>query len=91
MVNRLSEENIIQNLQDAGCDSTVIKKFIECLENESLEKQLLFLKCQRCGLLEDLHKAQKKIDCLDYLIYMLKKSSSVQASTLDILSEENEY
>lgn len=74
MANRLSEENIIQNLQDAGCDSTVIKKFIECLENEGLEKQLLFLKCQRYGLLDDLHKAQKKIDCLDYLIYMLKKN-----------------
>ena len=31
------------------------------------------LKCQRCRLIEDLHKQQKKVDCLDYLIYQLKK------------------
>ena len=31
------------------------------------------LQCHRCCLLDKLHEEQKKIDCLDYLIYTLKK------------------
>ncbi|MDE5993739.1 MAG: hypothetical protein K2G87_11900 [Oscillospiraceae bacterium] len=32
------------------------------------------LKCHRQKLLDDLHKCQKRIDCLDYLIYSENKS-----------------
>lgn len=73
MMNRLLEANIRQNLQDAGCDDRSIEKFLECRKNDCIEKQILFLKCQKCNLLDGLHKFQKKIDCLDYLIYMLRK------------------
>lgn len=73
MINQLLEKNIEQNLHDAGCDDHAIEKFLEYRKNASLEKQILFLKCQRCKLLDNLHLVQKKIDCLDYLIYMLKK------------------
>ncbi|WP_041139816.1 hypothetical protein [Beduini massiliensis] len=72
-MNPLSKENIKCNLKDAGCENQTIETFLEYRKNESLQKQILFLKCQRCGLLEELHQVQKKIDCLDYLIYMLKQ------------------
>lgn len=75
MINQLSKENIEQNLRDAGCDIHSIEEFMNCRENYSVQKQILFLKCQKCGLLEKLHEAQKNIDCLDYLIYMIKKES----------------
>lgn len=74
MKNQLSKEQIVRNLKDAGCDETQIEAFIKCAKQEDVKKQILFLKCQRCSLLEELHDAQKRIDCLDYLIYTLNKS-----------------
>ena len=71
-MNQLSKESIKRNLKDAGCETHTIEIFLKYRENETLQKQILFLKCQRCGLLEELHQVQKKIDCLDYLIYILK-------------------
>lgn len=73
MSNPLSKENIQKNLLDAGCDIDVIEKFLEYRQKEGTSKQILFLKCQRCQLLEGLHQVQKSVDCLDYLIYMIKK------------------
>ncbi|MFQ6861913.1 MAG: hypothetical protein ACLROI_03540 [Beduini sp.] len=71
-MNQLSKESIKRNLEDAGCKTQTIETFLNYRETETLQKQILFLKCQRCGLLEELHQVQKKIDCLDYLIYILK-------------------
>ena len=74
-MNPLSKENITRNLKDAGCENQTIETFLEYRKNESLPKQILFLKCQRCGLLDELHYVQKKVDCLDYLIYKLKQEN----------------
>ena len=46
-----------------------IKKY----NNDDLKMLIKSLQCHRCCLLDKLHEEQKKIDCLDYLIYMLKK------------------
>lgn len=69
----LSKENIKKNLSDAGCNQKQIDTFIQSLDKDTFDQQLLFLKCQRCSLIEKLHDAQKKVDCIDYLIYQLKK------------------
>lgn len=73
MDNQITACNIINNLKDAGFNNKQIDEFMKIYENKDLHRQILFLKCQRCALLESLHDAQKRIDCLDYLIYMLKK------------------
>lgn len=60
-------------LEDAGCDSSTITRCIQ-LSQDGKEKELIrILMCQRCRLIEDIHKKQAKIDCLDYYIYQLKK------------------
>ena len=41
--------------------------------NDDLKMLIKSLQCHRCCLLDKLHEEQKKIDCLDYLIYTLKK------------------
>lgn len=76
MDNQLSKENIIRNLTDAGCNEQQIHQFLQSLKNNDFKKQMLILKCQRCTLREEVHEFQKKIDCLDYLIYTLKKEES---------------
>ena len=62
-------EELIMNLKDAGCDEELIKKY----NNDDLKMLIKSLQCHRCCLLDKLHEEQKKIDCLDYLIYTLKK------------------
>lgn len=73
MVSQLTEENMKQSLKDVGCDPSTVKEFLISYQKEDTKKQILFLKCQRCMILEHLHQIQKNIDCLDYLIYIIKK------------------
>lgn len=75
MNNQLTACNIISNLEDAGFNNEQIDEFMKFYKNKDLQRQILFLKCQRCTLLERLHEAQKRIDCLDYLIYILKNEN----------------
>lgn len=62
-------ENIIINLRDAGCPEEVIKAFVQ---GGTTEKRLRILALYRAGLLEGIHAEQKKLDCLDYLIFKMK-------------------
>lgn len=65
------KEKIIENLADSGCDSCFIADFMQTSE---LRKQLKMLEKHREKLLDIYHKDAKKLDCLDYLIYHIKKS-----------------
>lgn len=66
---------LIQNLIDAGCPYDMIERFMACYEQENPFEGLRILSKQRRQLLDDMHDSQKKLDCLDYLIYQLKKES----------------
>lgn len=66
-------ESIIQNLKDAGCDAETIEKFVADLQKGKEVNNLKLLAGHRKKLLESLHKDQKCIDCLDYLVYQMKK------------------
>ena len=68
-----SYEKGIMNLKDAGCDEELITQCIKKYNNDDLKMLIKSLQCHRCCLLDKLHEEQKKIDCLDYLIYSLKK------------------
>ena len=68
-----AQQSMIQNLKDAGCDSNMIEQFLACHENGNVEKQQKLLSDHRRQLLERVHTEEKKIDCLDYLDYQLRK------------------
>lgn len=67
----MSEINLSQNLKDAGCSLKVIEKFMDFYQSQSVIEQKRVLAAHRSSLLEAIHKSQKKLDCLDYLIYQL--------------------
>ena len=67
------KKNIEICLKDAGCQDEMIEDYMKCLKYHDYQKQIILLKRQKCFLLENLHNTQKQIDCLDYLIYQLKK------------------
>ena len=69
-----SSESIIQNLKDAGCDSETIEQFMEDLQKGKEASDLKRLAAHRKNLLDSLHRDQKCIDCLDYLVYQMKKA-----------------
>lgn len=64
-----------QNLEDAGCDKDTIKAFMELVGSGEQKKQFKLLEKHRKTLLTELHKNEKQIDCLDYLIYQMKKTN----------------
>lgn len=76
-VNDMTQRNkeIEQNLIDAGCTSSVIEKFFSYMEKNEKEKQIILLEEQRRKLLDDVHDGEKKIFCLDYLMYQMQKQS----------------
>lgn len=65
------EENIRQNLIDAGCDEEFIKRFDCCIcDKKQCEKMLAN---HRKELLQEVHEKEDNISCLDYLVYKMKQ------------------
>lgn len=64
-----SKEEMIDNLESCGCDEKTISDFISCSD----QKKAQLLNRQRRMLLEGLHSYQKKIDCLDYMRWQMRK------------------
>lgn len=69
-----SEQLLLRNLKDAGCNQELIRRFLELEETGKREEQLHLLFAYRANLLEKLHMSQNKLDCLDYLVYEIRKN-----------------
>ena len=69
-----TKEAIEQNLRDAGCDEKCICRFMEDMEEKREKEGLKLLQNHRRKLLDALHREQKHIDCLDYLVYTIEKN-----------------
>ena len=85
-LNRESAEDaellLLRNLKDAGCSPLSIERFL-CLHRDGrLREQLHLLARRRTALLKEIHGNQKKVDCLDYLIYRLKQNNGQQGDAL---------
>lgn len=64
-----------QSLLDAGCGKDRTRQLLLLLEENRVQEAIGILRCQRCCLMETIHREQQKVDSLDYLIYQLKKCS----------------
>ncbi len=76
-MNANDENAIVQNLIDAGCGQEFIAEFMEDFRKKNISKDLKLLAAHRRLLLDNLHKEQKRIDCLDYLVYKMEKENSI--------------
>lgn len=75
MINNTSGQAVLQNLKDAGCSPRMVQRFLSLETEENTNEQLKLLAEHRKHLLERVHREEKRIDCLDYLVYQLKKKS----------------
>ncbi len=64
---------IYQNLEDAGCDEQITQRCMALARSGNLEGMLPILFHYRRELLDTVRSGQKKMDCLDYLIYKIRK------------------
>ena len=75
MIERTKQKQaVITNLADAGCDNEQIEQFMDFLKSGRKEAGLSLLAKHRRFLLDCYHAEQKKIDCLDYLIYQINQN-----------------
>lgn len=70
-----TKEAIKQNLRDAGCDEECICQFMADLDRNRAQEGLKLLRKHRSKLLDAMHREQKRIDCLDYLVYEMQKAN----------------
>ena len=68
-----SREAVVQNLEDAGCAPDIIECCIACMEQGKKKELLKRLEEHRKGLLRKVHEEEKHIDCLDYLVYQIRR------------------
>lgn len=62
-----------ENLKDAGCDRALTEQVMALLAQGRRREGVALLKRHRGKVLECCHTEQKKLDCLDYLIYTTGK------------------
>lgn len=62
-----------ENLTDAGCSQESIQACVSLARAERTPELLRLLSRHRKTLLDAVHRGQKQIDCLDYLIYQIEK------------------
>ena len=74
----LKQEELIQNLRDAGCGDELIKRFLQLWASGRCQQGLGLLMRHRQVLLERCHREERRIDCLDYLVYQMSSRSDKQ-------------
>jgi len=72
----LDTKQIIENLEDAGCSAALTEQFEALWAKGDQKGQMRLLSGYRRLLLDEIHAGQKKLDCLDYLIYAIKTKSA---------------
>jgi len=65
--------SVYQNLIDAGCDRQTTEQCMAIIKDGRYADMLTILFEYRAKLLDTVHIGQKRIDCLDFLIYKIKK------------------
>lgn len=71
----IDKEKIRQNLIDCDCDTEIITKFMDAMEQGHEKEALTLLAKHRQDLLDQFHRYDNCIYCLDYLVSQIKKKA----------------
>ncbi len=67
-----SKEAVVHNLRDAGCKPDMIQCFMRYFDQGDWKDQLSLLEEHRETILGRVHEEERKIICLDYLVYRIR-------------------
>ena len=70
----MSGEELTQALRDAGCNNAAVKEFLSLYAGGQTSKAQKLLSQHRKELLDGIHAEERKISCLDYLVYEMNRS-----------------
>ena len=73
MESKMNAQDLILNLKAAGFEEDMIEEYLSCWKAGETQKQLKLLFKKRASILDHVHKGEKQIDCLDYLVYQIGK------------------
>ncbi|MBR2256130.1 MAG: hypothetical protein IJ899_02095 [Blautia sp.] len=62
-----------EDLLHAGCPECSAQVIEHLLEEERFHDALHKMRVIRCDLMEELHRSQRRVDCLDFLIRQTEK------------------
>ncbi len=71
-----TEGALYQNLLDAGCGEDTLQRCMGLAREQKHSELLHVLSRHRRTLLDLVHQIEKKIDCLDYLMYQIEKQEN---------------
>ena len=69
----MTAQALLENLEDAGCGPESAECFLALEQSGQYLELLRLLSDHRRQLLDCLHREERRIDCLDYLVYQLEK------------------
>lgn len=69
---------LIGNLTDSGCSAEGIRRAKALYEAGDMDGLVKYLRKYRCGLVEEMHDSQRKVDRMDYLIRQAQKEADKQ-------------
>lgn len=61
-----------ESLYDAGCSTEQVQTCLQLAQSGEMEAMLVLLQKHRSSLLEHLHRRQREIDNLDFVLYSLR-------------------
>ncbi|WP_052431013.1 hypothetical protein [Robinsoniella peoriensis] len=67
------EEQLFQNLKDAGCSEEEIQNCMLDKEKGRISDLRTFLMKHKNCMIQEIHSKQKEVDCVDYLLYQIEK------------------
>lgn len=62
------KDMLLQGLNDAGCSKDASAAICALYESGQFEEMIHQMKIQRCGLVDEMHQSQRKVDRMDFLI-----------------------
>lgn len=62
-----------QNLEDAGCEKEMIDQCMALASEDCWNEIPRLLVNHKTHLLDTMHTSQNQIDCLDFLVYKIRK------------------
>ena len=69
---RQNPQALLQNLQDAGCGEGLITQFLTLYQAGQYPQSFALLAQHRRTLLQRCREAERRIACLDYLVYQME-------------------
>ena len=71
----LKRQDLPQTLADSDFPPEARDKFLDIYDSGNISALLPLLSAHRGKILNQIHQQERSLDCLDYLIYQLKKAN----------------